>query len=229
MDTSIAFKCNDFNWNISFQNRDWINAKTFKDAFNRNNKANIKNTSKTNVDKAHMYMSFLVVNSRIIGKIFEKCQDWSEKDLILLKHNSLTILFNDPFNEQNKLFNERHVDAGKAIHIWLFIIKDKDNDEIFFKIRERIDKYVNEIIPILMNDYIKRLNNANKIFDDILKSTEEADNSDECAMCMENYKPHIKLMPCGHSVLCDLCSNVIIDRHSKCVICREKIVNYVVI
>jgi hypothetical protein len=48
------------------------------------------------------------------------------------------------------------------------------------------------------------------------------DDDPTCVICMDNEKSII-LMGCGHYVMCEYCTNIIIKKTNKCPICRTNI------
>lgn len=58
------------------------------------------------------------------------------------------------------------------------------------------------------------------------QQTKEAENEEEeeCVVCMD-AAPDVRLVPCGHRVMCDRCADVLVRRRTdaECPVCRRKV------
>ena len=58
--------------------------------------------------------------------------------------------------------------------------------------------------------------------EDKKKGAAAADASDECVICMDQWKSHI-IIPCGHQCVCETCADRITAEGETCPICRAAV------
>lgn len=232
MDWAFYYKCDYFNWKINIVISDWDNPHTLWNSL-MINRPHVREREKMNC--IYSLMSYIVLDSLFYATLKERCKNWNNKDQQSIKQIVIIILnsHGESHSILNKFTSLRH-NIQKSVYFWLFVCQDRFNNEIFLNVKNKIKQYIDKCLPVLINDYIEKCNKADKLFTSFLhdkktkkkvKKIEKKKKIDsfECAVCLELFLPKIKLFPCNHASLCDLCHPIITERHGKCVLCRAKI------